>query len=126
MLAAFWHVAQPPSTVGSAFAEAFQRVMPESPVNLAAMADPVHAYQIMLNTAEDGIREVGAFGDPQRWRFDWERVYTRQEWLDQLPTSGILTRLPPEKLNEILDAVGAAIEDELTVTYATVAITASR
>ncbi len=23
--------------------------------------------------------------EPQQWRFDWERTFTRSEWLDQLP-----------------------------------------
>jgi hypothetical protein len=30
----------------------------------------------------DGIREVEGFTDPERWRFDWERSYTRDAWLE--------------------------------------------
>ena len=26
----------------------------------------------------------GGFGNPEQWRFDWERSYTRDEWLDLL------------------------------------------
>ena len=55
--------------------------------------------------------------------------YTRDEWLDLLPTSGGLTPLPPDPLAEILDEVGAAI-DALGGTsrcrYTTLAVTAVR
>jgi SAM-dependent methyltransferase len=59
--------------------------------------------------AADGIRQAGAFGDAEQWRFDWEQSYTRDEWLDQLPTFGLHTRLPPAKLQEVLGGIGAAV-----------------
>lgn len=58
----------------------------------------------------DGIREAGGFGDTERWRFDGEQSYSREAWLDLLPTTGGLTRLPPGSLAHVLDAVGAAID----------------
>ena len=78
--------------------------------------------------AADGIRTAGGFGEPEQWRFDWERTYTRDEWLDQLPTSGALTRLPPDRLAEVVDGVGAAIDaigGGFTMPYVTVAVTAT-
>jgi hypothetical protein len=63
-----------------------------------------------------------------RWR-SWERSYTRDEWLDQLPTFGPFTRLPSDRLAEVLAGVGAAIDamgGRFTVRYATVAVTAAR
>jgi hypothetical protein len=83
----------------------------------------------MFAKIADGIREVGGFGDPEQWRFDWERSYTRDEWLDQMPTIGTLTQLAPEKLAEVLAEVGAAIDAMggiFTVGYTTVAVTAAR
>ena len=79
--------------------------------------------------AADGMREAGGFGDPERWRYDWERPYTRDEWLDQLATSGALTPLPPDRLAEVLEAVGAALDTmgtSITVRLTTVAIMAMR
>jgi hypothetical protein len=29
------------------------------------------------------MREVGGFGEPEQWQFDWKRPYTRDEWVDQ-------------------------------------------
>ncbi|MFI6383326.1 hypothetical protein ACIBKX_28210 [Streptomyces sp. NPDC050658] len=58
----------------------------------------------------------------------WEREYTRDEWLDQLPTQGAFTRLPPDQLAQVLEAVGAAIDamgGRFTMPYATVAVMAT-
>ncbi|WP_245547158.1 hypothetical protein [Nocardia brevicatena] len=86
-------------------------------------------YQAMFAKAADRIRQAGGFGDPEQWRFDWEQSYTRDEWLDHLPTTGALTQLPPDKLAEVLDAVGAAVDKVgggFTLPYTTLAATAAR
>ncbi|WP_424530287.1 hypothetical protein ACOZ38_11610 [Sphaerisporangium viridialbum] len=62
---------------------------------------------MLCTRAADGIREVGAFSEPEQWRFDWERSYTRDEWLDQLPTTGGHTQLPPATLEEVLAGITA-------------------
>lgn len=129
-LAVFWHVFQLPPEVTDAFAAVYQRVVPDSPFNLQAVTTPaLDTYQVMFTTAADGIRAAGGFGDPEQWRFDWEQSYTREEWLDQLPTQGTLTRLPADKLAEVLAGVGAAIDaigGSFTMPYITVAVTAAR
>jgi len=94
-----------------------------------ATMDAVQAYQPLFAKIADGIRKVGRFSDPQQWRFDWERLHTREEWLDQLPTLGSLTQLPPAQQNQILEGVGDAIDaigGRFTVRYATIAVTATR
>ncbi|MFB9432281.1 class I SAM-dependent methyltransferase [Streptoalloteichus tenebrarius] len=132
-LAVFWHVFEPPPAVGDAFVEVYQRVVPDSPVSVlsksGSRASAEDIYQKMVAKAADGLREGGGFGEPEQWRFDWERSYTRDEWLDLLPTSGVLTQLPPDKLGAVLEGVGAAIDaigGSFTMSYATVAITAVR
>jgi SAM-dependent methyltransferase len=128
-LAVFWHVFEPPPEVAGAFAATYQRVVPDSPFNFQAMRSALDLYQAMCTKAADGIREVGGFGDPKQWRFDWERSYTREQWLDLLPTQGPLTQLPPDKLAEVLEGVGAAIDamgGSFTMHYTTVAVSATR
>jgi SAM-dependent methyltransferase len=130
-LTLFWHVFQPPTAVAEAQATVYQRVVPDSPIDFAAMRkrQGADAYQPMLDQAADGFRRAGGFGDPERWVFEWEKSHTRDEWLDLLPTTGALTRLPPDKLAEILDGVGLAIDamgGAFTMTYTTVAVTAVR
>jgi SAM-dependent methyltransferase len=129
-LAAFWHVFEPPQEVAEAVGAVFNRLVPDSP--LSAQTRPPDRDRIaagFTTKAADGIREAGGFGDPERWRYDWERSYTRDEWLDQLATSGVLTPLPPDRLAEVLAAVGTALDGmaaTITVRLTTVAIMAAR
>jgi SAM-dependent methyltransferase len=128
-LAVFWHVFELPSDVAKAFAAVYRRVVPHSPFNFQSERPALDVYQVMFTKAADGIREVGGFSDPEQWRFDWEQPYTRDSWLDQMPTQGPLTRLPPDKLAEVLAGTGAAIDamgGSFTMSYATVAVTAAR
>ncbi len=130
-LAPFHHVFQTPPEVLEALAKVYRRVAPDSPVNLSGQLtrSAMDGYQPLFAKIADGIREVGGFGEPEQWLFEWERAYTRDEWLDQLPTSGTLTQLPPDKLAEVLDAVGAAIDalgGSFTVPYTTVVVSAAR
>ena len=128
-LAVFWHVFELPSSVMDAFAAVYQRVVPDSPFNFQAARQGMAVYQSGFTKAADGMREVGGFGDPEQWRFDWEHSYTRDAWLDQLPTQGPLTRLPSDQLAEVLEGVGTAIDaigGSFTMPYSTVAITAPR
>jgi hypothetical protein len=93
------------------------------------MRQGLDLFQPFLDKVADTIRAAGAFGEPEQWRFDWERSYTRDEWLDQLPTTGAMTRLSPEQLGEVLADVGATIDaigGSVTVSYHTVAVAATR
>ena len=127
-LAAFWYVSEPPAEVSEALALALERVLPESPIDLRAMTrHPVDVYQVMVSKAADGIRAAGRFGEPEHWRFDEQRSYGREEWLDQLPTSGALTRLPPSSLAAVLRKVGTKIDatgSPFPVQQTTLAVTA--
>jgi SAM-dependent methyltransferase len=130
-LAPFHHVFQPPPDVTEALTEVYRRVVPDSPFDLRTQEtrSAMDLYQPLFAKIADGIRATGTFSEPEQWRFDWERTYTQEEWLDQLPTSGALTQLPTDKLAEALDGVGAAIDalgGSITVPYTTVAVTAVR
>ncbi|WP_425586126.1 hypothetical protein [Streptomyces sannanensis] len=73
--------------------------------------------------------QVRAYGDPEQWRFDWERSYARDEWLDQLPTTGGHAQLPPAKLEEVVAGIGAAVDafgGSFTIRYTAVVVTAER
>jgi SAM-dependent methyltransferase len=128
-LAAFGHAFQLPDELLEALAAVYRRVVPDSPFSVQPMRQALDGYQVLYARFGDGIREVDGFTDPEQWRFDWEQSYTRDEWLDQMPTHGSLTQLPPDELAEVLDGVGAAIDalgGAFTMPYATVAITAAR
>ncbi|GGS28033.1 methyltransferase type 11 [Actinokineospora fastidiosa] len=118
LLAVFWHVPHTPPDITDALAAA----LPDMP------RPAEDGYRTLDALAADGIKASGAFTEPRRWTFDWQRDYTRAQWLDQLPTSGLLTRLPPQRLAAALDGVGAAIDalgGAFTLPYTTVAVTAA-
>ena len=130
-LAPFWHVFQLPPDLAEAVAAACERAMPDAPFDVrAAITSPaLNTYQTLFTRASDGIREVGRFSDPEQWRYDWEWHYTRDAWIDQMPTQGAFTRLPADGLGEVLDGAGAAIDamgGSFTMRYVTVAVTAVR
>lgn len=128
-LAIFGHVYEPPTEVAEPFAAAYRRAAPDSPLNGQPARRPLDLYQVLYAKFADKIRETEQFNDPEQWRFDWEQSYTRDQWLDLLPTTGGLTHLRPDQLAEILDAVGGAIDSlggRFTMNYTTLAATAVR
>ncbi|WP_326778101.1 class I SAM-dependent methyltransferase [Streptomyces sp. NBC_01445] len=128
-LAIFGHVYEPPAAVAEPFAAAFRRAAPDSPLNGQPARRPLDLYQAAYAKFADKIRETEQFNDPEQWRFDWEQSYTRDQWLDPLPTTGGLTQLRPDQLAEVLDAVGGAIDSlggRFTMYYTTLAATAVR
>jgi hypothetical protein len=130
-LAVFWNVFQTSPEATQAFAAVHDRVLPDATVTrfYHRAASALDGYSVMFAKAADGMRAAGAFGDPEQWRFDWEQSYTRDEWLDALPTQGAYTQLPPPTLAELLAGIGAAVDamgGAVRVDYATVAVTAAR
>jgi SAM-dependent methyltransferase len=128
-LAVFGHAFDAPEVVNRALAEAFARVAPDSPFVGAPSRSALETYRAMFAAAADGMRAAGGFTEPEQWRFDWEQSYTRDQWLDHLPTTGALTRLPADRLAEVLEAVGEAFDGiggSFTMPYATLAATAVR
>lgn len=128
-VAIFGHVYEAPSEVAEPFAAAFRRAAPDSPFSNQAARRPLSVYQAGYARFADQLRDTGLFDVPEQWRFDWEQTYTRDQWLDLLPTTGGLTQLPEDRMADILEAVGEAIDGlggRFTMRYTTLATTALR
>jgi SAM-dependent methyltransferase len=127
-LALFWNVFQPPASLGDAFAATYRRVLPDSPF-FRGTTGGVAAYSGLFAKAADGIAAMGRFGVPEQWSFEWERPYTRDEWLDFVPTFGGHSLVPPDTLDELLAGLGDAIDavsGTFTMEYIAVVVTAAR
>ncbi|MGW7685314.1 class I SAM-dependent methyltransferase [Kribbella sp. NPDC054772] len=128
--AAFWYVLQPPADLGAAFAAVHREVIPDSPAASHAAASPLGAYEHFLDQTADSLTATGAFTDLERPTFPWSREYTRDEWLDQLRTSGLAKPLADAgKLDAVLEGTGAAIDavgGSFTLDSVAVALTATR
>ncbi|WP_231861557.1 MULTISPECIES: hypothetical protein [Frankia] len=96
-LAVFWNVGQPPPGLAEAFSAVYRRVLPDASLYHRAMPG-LDGHSTLLARAADGIRRSGAFGEPEQWLFDREQSYTRDEWLDQVPTFGGHSTFPPATL----------------------------
>jgi SAM-dependent methyltransferase len=125
-LAVFWNVGAPSPEVAEAFTSVYRKVMPG-----------LDEYSVLLGyggpdrfaTGSEGMRAAGLFDEPEQWRFEWQRPYTRDEWLDQLPTHSDHSVLPPHQLDALMAAIGDVIDGLggcFTMRYAAVVVTAVR
>ena len=124
-LAVFWNSFRPPPGLGEAMTAVVQRVVPDAPLR-GGLPGP-DGYARLADRAANGMREATFFEEMQTWFFDWERPYSRDEWLDAVPTFGGNNQLPPAQLNELLAGIGAAIDGiggRFTMGYTTVVATA--
>jgi SAM-dependent methyltransferase len=127
-LAVFWNSFRPPPDLGEAFSAIYRRALPDSPLSGRVMPGP-DAYSTLCTRAGDGMRQAGAFGDAEEWRFDWDRPYTRAEWLDAAATFGGFNQLPLATREELLAGIGGAIDaagGSFTMGYTAVVATAAR
>jgi SAM-dependent methyltransferase len=121
--AAFWHIFDLPEPIGAAFAAVYQRVVPDAPFDFNSGKSMLELYQAQFDRTADGLRRAG-FDESEQWRYDWERHYTRAEWLELLSTHGSMTALPAEQRAEVLAGVAPALGEGFTLPYVTVAVTA--
>ena len=127
--ALFWNVMSYSPEFGEGLAAVYQRVLPEFPFFQGGSTGGKASYAPLADKAADGIRLTGAFSEPEWWEFDWERTYTRDEWLETVPTFGGHSQLPPEKLDALLSGIGAAVDaagGSITISYTALVVTATR
>ncbi|MEU4240457.1 class I SAM-dependent methyltransferase [Actinoplanes sp. NPDC026619] len=125
-IALIWNVFEPEPATRKAFATTYESVLSGFPNVWAGDRPILETYDLMFAAAEGGLEQSGCFTRAERWRVDWERAYTKKDWLDQLPTFGGMSRLPKEKMDELLAATERAIADSFVMRYATVAVTATK
>ncbi|MEU4668847.1 class I SAM-dependent methyltransferase [Amycolatopsis sp. NPDC023774] len=124
--AVFWHLFLPPDDIAEAFGEAFRKVAPTFPIKVDRTPKS-DAYKPIIDKTEEALLEAG-FHNSQRRFYTWQQNYTRAEYLDLLPTQGGLTRVPKHQQDEVLTAVGTAIDargGQFTCDYTTVLFTAA-
>jgi SAM-dependent methyltransferase len=124
LLALYWHVFDPPAEVAEPFEEAMSQVAPDGPLKTPGL----ELQQRNRRRAVEGIRTARDFGEPEEWQFEWQRSYTRDQWLDHLATTGQLTILEPPQLATVLNTVGDAVDSiggEFTMDYITLATAAT-
>jgi SAM-dependent methyltransferase len=122
-IALFWNLGQHEDAIRPAIDAAYERFAPPSVSNsVAHVRDGDDEYV-------GPIAATGAFGPVEIRSYSWEQRYTRQAWLDQLPTHSDHRLLTQHDRDQLLDAVGAVIDDfggSFTMCYETKLVTAKR
>jgi len=122
LLAVFWNAFGLPPELADAFNTVYERVLPGSPISLTAR----DAYPTLTAIAADGMRD--GFTPPEQWRFEWEHEYTRDAWLEQVPTFGGHVTLAPDQRAALLAGIGAAVDavgGRFVMRYTTLAVAAT-
>jgi SAM-dependent methyltransferase len=109
-LALFWNAFDPPASLREEFADVFRRVLPDSPFGAFWARSAVETYRAGVASAAGTLRAAGLFTEPEEWLDEWEQPYTRDQWLDFLPTTGGFTRMPPDVRQALLDGHGAVVD----------------
>ena len=128
-VALFWNAFQVPPGLAKAFAQVYAEILPDHPMyRQGAVQDSREVYAPLLTSTAERLSATG-FEQAEQWRDEWQRTYTRAEWLDLFPTFGGHGLMPRETVAALQDAIGAevdAVGGEFTVEYATVTVTAVR
>jgi SAM-dependent methyltransferase len=127
-LAVFWNGGDAPPELAEAFAAVYRRLLPELPA-LFTVRSAVDGYGRFLSTAEGAIRQTRGFGDAEQRRYPWEQTYSRDAWLDRLPTSGFFAQIPADAARAVAAGIGEAVDaagGAFTMRYTTVAVVAER
>jgi hypothetical protein len=118
-----------PPEFAQGFSAVYRRVLPEFPFFQGGSPGGVASYTPLTVKAIEGIGRSGTFSGAEQWQFDWERPYTRVEWLEQVPTFGGHSQIPSEKLAELLSGIGDVVDaagGSFLMGYSAVVVTAIR
>jgi SAM-dependent methyltransferase len=136
-LAVFWNVDKPRGELAEAFAAVYERVRPDSIVARRWIEPSIvdgysmlalNGYARIVEATVRGIEQCGGFNEPEELQFDWEQLYTKDEWLDLVPTTGDHSQFSPEQLNELLTGLASAIDHmggSFVVDYTTLLVSAA-
>jgi SAM-dependent methyltransferase len=128
-LAFFWNAGRPSAELATEFATVFDSLDTRLPFNPWAASPHADPYETIIDAAAAGLHATAAFGELERLSFHWQATAERDAWLEQTSTSGGINRLPKDKLDALLNGMGAAINaagGELIIDYTTVAAITTR
>jgi SAM-dependent methyltransferase len=122
--AAFWNLGEHEPVVR----DAFDRVYADAGIDTSDSV-ALGTYRRGGGSTIGDLATSRRFEAAEARRYGWVQRYSRDDWLDQLPTHSDHRTLPPETLASVLHAVGEAIDalgGSLVVHYDTLLVTALR
>jgi SAM-dependent methyltransferase len=108
LLAPFWNFSTLEIGLGRRIDAAYDRVAPKLRNSIVHGAGPQSVPPLVA-----GLRAGGRFATVEHRRYPWDIDYTRAQWLELMQTHSDHSTLPPAQLARLLEAVGAAIGDDV-------------
>jgi SAM-dependent methyltransferase len=128
-IALFWNAMAFPPDFAEAVSAVYRRVLPQFPFFQNGAPGGAPSYSPIIEKSVDGLQQTGTFGESEQWQFDWERSYTRDEWLEQVPTFGGHSQVPQEELAELLSGIEDVVDaagGSFTMGYSALVVSAIR
>lgn len=121
----FWNYLRHDDAVATGIQQIYSRLAPH------LLADSVALGTAAPSGDPDrpAFVDSGAFTHLEKRSYSWQRFYTTDAWLDELPTHSGHRTLDAEVLNRVLDAVGELIDQlggEVVVNYTTAGLCGRR
>jgi SAM-dependent methyltransferase len=123
-LAMFWNRGRPDAAIAAEFDAIYQRVAPAIARDTGALnpsAEPGDRFAQLAN--------VGQFSNTEARTYEWDATYNRASWTALISTQSDHVLLPDAQRQELLDALGAAIDaagGTLPYHYSTLLVLATR
>jgi SAM-dependent methyltransferase len=127
----FWNIGRHPDDLAEALEDAYARALPAGlpPLRIGYAASRSEDPGADLRPVADALAACEALADARTQRFPWKRTYTRDEWLDQMPSRSDHAALHPDVRAALLDEVGRTIDrfgGRFEMTFVAVLISARR
>jgi SAM-dependent methyltransferase len=121
----FWNFGDPPVHVRERLAPIYARLAP----GLESYSVVLGSHHARVEETLAGIAAAGRFGSPETRSFEWSRTHDTSGWLDHLSTHSDHQTLPPAQREQLLAAVGDAIDaigGSFEMSYEAVLVSARR
>jgi SAM-dependent methyltransferase len=112
LLTMFWNSVTHPPPVMAALEAAYQAHAPELLSNNVALG----TLPDLTGPDPDATAASGQFGEPADHRYAWDRTYTPEQLIDELPTHSIHRPLTPARLASLLTAIETGLAEIGTFT----------
>jgi SAM-dependent methyltransferase len=121
----FWNYGRRDHALGSRFSEIYGRLAPDVDRHSVLLGNnDQRRWELAARTLEDA-----GFLDVEVRTYPWEATYSRDEWLDLLPTHSDHHIMEPARLELLLGEIGGAIDaagGSFSMTYETWLVTGRR
>jgi SAM-dependent methyltransferase len=121
-VAVFWNLGRHTDDVTAAIRSVYEPRRPDLLDNTVALG----TAQVETRGDAEPFERSDAFVNVEQREYTWKRIQKREAWLDELPTHSSHRLLAADELAALLDELRAVLPNELTTTFRTLAVFATK